>query len=63
MIPESKYAKSGEVHIAYQTYGSGKINLVICPGWASHIEYAWEEPVYARFLRRFGTFARVAFFD
>jgi class 3 adenylate cyclase len=63
MIPETRYAKSGEIHVAYQTFGSGQINLVLCPGWASHIEYAWEEPMYAKFLQRLGTFARVAWFD
>jgi class 3 adenylate cyclase len=63
MIPETKYAKSGDVHIAYQIFGSGQIKLVLAPGWASHIEYAWEEPVYARFLQRLGSFARVVWFD
>lgn len=63
MNPETRYAKSGDVHVAYQTFGSESINLVLTPGWASHIEYAWEEPVYARFLRRLGTFGKVAWFD
>jgi class 3 adenylate cyclase len=63
MIPETKYAKSGDVHVAYQIFGSGAINLVLAPGWASHIEYAWEEPVYAHFLQRLGSFARIVFFD
>jgi len=62
-MPETKYAKSGEIHVAYQIFGSGRINLVLGPGWASHIEYAWEEPVYSRFLQRLGSFARVAWFD
>jgi pimeloyl-ACP methyl ester carboxylesterase len=60
--PETRYAKSGDVHIAYQTFGRGT-DLVIVPGWASHIEYAWEEPVYAQFLTRLSSFCRVTWFD
>jgi class 3 adenylate cyclase len=63
LIPETKYAKSGDVHIAYQTFGSGNIRLVMGPGWASHIEYSWEDPSYAKFLQRLGSFARVVWFD
>src|SRR6266571_5697588 len=63
LIPETKYAKSGKVHIAYQIFGEGPLPLVVGPGWASHIEYAWEEPSYARLLMRLGSFARVAWFD
>lgn len=63
MIPETKYARSGDIHIAYQLFGTGAIPLVIGPGWASHIEYSWEDPTYAKFLQRLGSFARVAWFD
>ena len=63
MIPETKYAKSGDVHLAYQVFGSGKFDLVLVPGWASHVEYAWEEPSYANFLQRLASFARVTWFD
>lgn len=63
MIPETKYAKSGDVYIAYQSFGDGPANVVFVPGWISHIEYAWEEPSFARFLRRLGSFARVVWFD
>jgi class 3 adenylate cyclase len=63
MIPETKYAKSGEIYIAYQAFGEGPIDLIFFPGWISHIEYAWEEPSYARFLQRLGSFAHVVWFD
>src|SRR5438445_6774412 len=63
MTPETKYAKSGQVHVAYQIFGEGPLQLVLGPGWASHIEYAWEEPSYAKLLRRLGSFAHVAWFD
>jgi hypothetical protein len=42
MQPETKYAKSGEVSIAYQVIGNGPLDLVYVPGWVSHLEYAWE---------------------
>lgn len=63
MIPETKYAKIGSIHVAYQLFGNGPIQLVVAPGWTSHIEYAWEDPSYARLLERLGTFARVVWFD
>jgi class 3 adenylate cyclase len=63
VIPETKYAKSGDVHIAYQVFGKGSVDLVFVPGWASHIEYAWEEPSFVHFLERLGSFSRVVWFD
>ncbi len=47
MPPETHYAKSGDVHIAYQVVGQGPFDLVLVPGWVSHVEYAWEEPSLA----------------
>lgn len=62
-IPTTKYAKSGDVHIAYQVVGEGSQNLVFVPGWVSHIEYAWEEPSFSRFLRRLASFSRLILLD
>ena len=62
-VPETKYAKSGEVHIAYQQFGTGSVDLVFVPGWASHLDLAWEELAPARFLERLGRIARVVWFD
>jgi class 3 adenylate cyclase len=61
--PQTRYAKSGAVHIAYQVVGGGGIDLVYVPGWISHLEYAWEEPSYARFLNRLASFSRLIMFD
>ncbi len=61
--PKTRYAKAGDVHIAYQVFGDGAIDLLWAQGWATHIEYAWESPDYARFLNKLGQFARVIFFD
>ncbi len=61
--PRTRYAKAGDVHIAYQVFGDGAIDLLWSQGWATHIEYAWESPDYARFLNKLSQFARVIFFD
>ncbi len=63
MEPETKYAKSGEVNIAYQVVGDGPFDLVLAPGYVSHVEYAWEEPMLARFLQRLGSISRLIMFD
>ncbi|MGZ5873743.1 MAG: adenylate/guanylate cyclase domain-containing protein [Bradyrhizobium sp.] len=62
-IPVTRYAKSGDVHVAYQVFGSGPIDLVIVPGFVSHIENYWDQPDLARWLLRLSAFARVAIFD
>ena len=61
--PVTRYAKSGDVHVAYQVFGSGAIDLVIVPGFVSHIENYWDQPDLARWLLRLSNFARVAIFD
>jgi pimeloyl-ACP methyl ester carboxylesterase len=63
MQPDTRYAKSGDVHIAYQVFGEGPINLVIVPGFVSNIEVFWEQPELARNLLRMARYARVAIFD
>ncbi len=63
MTPETKYALSGDVHIAYQVFGNGSFDLIFVPGFVSHLEVGWEEPAYARFLQRLASFARVITLD
>ncbi len=62
-VPEVRYAKSGDVHIAYQVYGSGPVNIVMAPGTITHLEYYWKLPEMRRWLEGLGKFARVAIFD
>jgi DNA-binding winged helix-turn-helix (wHTH) protein/pimeloyl-ACP methyl ester carboxylesterase len=62
-VPETRYALSGDVNIAYQTLGSAPLDLVFVMGWVSHLEYFWREPSVARFLRRLATFSRLILFD
>src|SRR5438067_8995773 len=61
--PETQYAKSGSVNIAYQAFGHGAVDLVLVPGFVSHVEVAWEEPRLARFLHRLAAFSRLIVFD
>jgi hypothetical protein len=58
----TRYAKSGDVHIAYQVFGAGP-NLVVAPGFVSHVENSWDEPRLARWLNKLGGFCRVVLFD
>ena len=61
--PVTRYAKCGDVHIAYQTFGEGSVNLVVAPPFVSNIENYWDEPDFARWLHRFGSYARCVMFD
>jgi putative intracellular protease/amidase len=57
--PETRYASSAGLNIAYQVFGSGPLDLVLVPGFISHVEFAWQEPLLARFLRKLSAFTRV----
>jgi pimeloyl-ACP methyl ester carboxylesterase len=63
MRAKTQYAKTGNLHIAYQVFGQGAIDLVCCPGFVSHIEHYWEDPRMAHYLERLASFARVITFD
>lgn len=62
-LPETRYAQSGDVSIAYQVLGDGPIDLILVPGFFSHIEFAHELTGFTTFLRRLASFARVVTFD
>ena len=62
-VPPTRYARSGDVNIAYQVVGDGPFDLVFVMGWISHLDYFWTEPSFARFLRRLGSFSRLILFD
>lgn len=63
MVARTEYARSGNLHIAYQVLGRGPLDLVYVPGWVSHVELAWEEPTLARFFHRLASFSRLILFD
>jgi pimeloyl-ACP methyl ester carboxylesterase len=62
-IPETRFAKTGDVSIAYQVVGSGKLDLIVVPQWLSNIEQYWDHPASSHFLRRLSAFSRVIMFD
>ena len=60
---ETQYAKSGEVHIAFQVVGEGRLDLVWIPSFAHHVELSWENPPVARILVRLAELGRLVVFD
>jgi pimeloyl-ACP methyl ester carboxylesterase len=62
-LPETRYALSGDVNIAYQVMGDGPVDIILVPGFISHIEFRHELPGHTAFLRRLSSFARVVTFD
>jgi pimeloyl-ACP methyl ester carboxylesterase/class 3 adenylate cyclase len=63
MPPETRYAKSGDVNIAYQVVGDGPLDLVFVPGFVSHLDLQWADPRIARFLDKLASFSRLILFD
>ncbi len=61
--PETRFTQSGDVSIAYQVLGSGPPDLVLTPGFYSHLEQTWLNPVAAQFLERLASFSRLITFD
>src|SRR6266851_622478 len=63
MEAQTKYAKSGDVHIAYSIFGEGPYDIILMPGTLSHVELYWELPANQYILQRLTSFARVIVFD
>jgi len=66
VTPPTRYARSGDVNIAYQVVGEGgegKVDLVFVMGWVSHLDHYWTEPSFAKFLTRLSRFSRLILFD
>ena len=63
MFTGAKYARSGDVNIAYQVVGDGAIDIVLVLGWVSHLAYVWELPAMSAFLNRLASFSRLILFD
>ena len=61
--PTTRYARSGEVHLAYQVIGDGPRDVVLSLDWASHLEVLWEQPFVQDLLTALARFARVLWFD
>jgi pimeloyl-ACP methyl ester carboxylesterase len=61
--PETRYAKSGYVSIAYQVVGRGEFDIVFVPGFLSHVELGWKVPITARTREGLVKFSRLILFD
>lgn len=61
--PETRYASSPEGYVAYQVFGSGKLDLLFVTHWGTNLDVMWEEPSLAAYLNRLGSFARVICYD
>ena len=62
-MPEIRYAKSGDNHVAYRVMGEGPFDLVYVPGFVSHLDLQMEWPLYANFFKRLASFCRLIQFD
>jgi pimeloyl-ACP methyl ester carboxylesterase len=63
MVSETRYARSGDVSIAYRVAGEGPFDVVFVPGSGSHVEFAWEVPFLRAWFERVASFARLIHFD
>ena len=63
MTPKTRYARCGDLNLAYQVVGEGDVDIVIVPSFVSHIEFFWAHPAIKSFLDRIASFARLAIFD
>jgi class 3 adenylate cyclase len=62
-VPDTRYAQSAGVNVAYQVVGHGPVDVVYVPGWVSHVELAWELPELAAGFERLASFSRLILFD
>ena len=62
-VPTTRYVKGAGVHLAYQTYGSGELDILIMPGFVSHVERVWEHPACRAFLASLMALGRLILFD
>src|ERR1700739_3603825 len=62
-VPETRYAKSGDVNIAYQVAGDGPFGLIHVPAFVSNLELQWEDPAERRYYERLASFCRLIMFD
>src|SRR5206468_9436131 len=62
-IPDVRYARSGDVAIAYQTIGEGPVDLVFVRGFAGDLLSVWEQPLLVRFVEELASFTRLTMID
>jgi len=62
-VPETRYARSGDINIAYQVLGEGAFDVVYIPGAVSHVDLIWDDPARASYFERLASFCRLIIFD
>lgn len=62
-VPEVRYARIGDGHVAYQVVGDGPLDVLVAPGFISHLDLQWTMPTYASFIEGLASFSRVILFD
>jgi class 3 adenylate cyclase len=63
VIPETRYTRAGDLHIAYQVFGEGRVDVVLADQWFSNMDGQWDVPPLAEFRRRLASFGRLIMFD
>lgn len=63
MRVEVRYARSGDVEIAYQTLGLGPPTLVLVAGAVTNLDVLWQQSDYRRFCEQLASFCRLVLFD
>jgi hypothetical protein len=61
--PETRYAEGPKGNLAYQVVGDGRIDLVVVPGWFSHVDLLWNDPGRTDLIGDFASFARAILYD
>jgi pimeloyl-ACP methyl ester carboxylesterase len=62
-VPETRYARCGDLSLAYQVFGSGDVDIVVAGSFVSNVEVMWASPEFTAFFEHLGSFARVLIFD
>ena len=62
-MSDVRFARSGDVHVAYRCVGEGPIDLVYVQGASTHLEIEWELPQFRRYCERLAEFSRLILFD
>jgi class 3 adenylate cyclase len=60
-VNEVRFARSGDVHVAYRVVGDGPVDLVYAQGFITHLDVYWELPQFRRYCERLGEFTRLIF--
>src|SRR5437867_2916131 len=63
MVPETRYARQGELHLAYQVIGEGPPDILLLDQWFGHVDAQWDVPPVAELRERLAAFGRLIMID